>query len=401
MSELIRTNDNRATIRWKLLTGASALALTAYISSANLAKAEDADRPTVWIELGGQMEMMQGLSSPFTAPFMSFIPTPNPVVVPAAQPYPSGIFVDNQRPARFAFGLEGKIAFQPENSDWIFSAGIRYGRSHANRHVHHQSAAAEHMYTFTYASNVYHATYPLDAAAFVDVEGLSSEKHMVLDFSAGKDVGLGRLGRDGTSTISAGVRIAQFSADSSLSISARPSIGYTGRLGNILAFPTFHQYFLTAHTERDFKGIGPSLSWNASTPLAGNSEHGELTFDWGINGAVLFGRQRAKADHATQAYHLTQHRCIRYRNGHCVGQRSGYPLVYSHGASPPERSRNVTVPNIGAFAGLSFRYIDAKVSIGYRYDTFLSAMDTGIDTAKKSNLTFNGPYASISIGLGD
>ena len=34
MSELIQKNDNRATIRWKLLTGASALALTAYVSSA-------------------------------------------------------------------------------------------------------------------------------------------------------------------------------------------------------------------------------------------------------------------------------------------------------------------------------------------------------------------------------
>ena len=42
MSELIKNNDNRATIRWKLLTGASALALTAYVSSAAVAKAEDA-----------------------------------------------------------------------------------------------------------------------------------------------------------------------------------------------------------------------------------------------------------------------------------------------------------------------------------------------------------------------
>ena len=41
MSELIQKNDNRATIRWKLLTGASALALTAYVSSAAIAKAED------------------------------------------------------------------------------------------------------------------------------------------------------------------------------------------------------------------------------------------------------------------------------------------------------------------------------------------------------------------------
>ncbi len=65
------------------------------------------------------------------------------------------------------------------------------------------------------------------------------------------------------------------------------------------------------------------------------------------------------------------------------------------------RSRSVTVPNVGGSLGLSVKYPNFKVSVGYRYDTFLNAMNTGIDAAKKSNLTFNGPYASISIGLGD
>ena len=73
-----------------------------------------------------------------------------------------------------------------------------------------------------------------------------------------------------------------------------------------------------------------------------------------------------------------------------------------HNAPPASiRSRSVTVPNIGGFAGLSVKYPNFKFSIGYRYDTFLNAMDIGIDAAKKSNVTFNGPFASISIGIGD
>ena len=52
MSELIVNTDNRATIRWKLLTGASAAALAAYLSSAGMARAEDAARPVVWLEAG-------------------------------------------------------------------------------------------------------------------------------------------------------------------------------------------------------------------------------------------------------------------------------------------------------------------------------------------------------------
>jgi hypothetical protein len=58
------------------------------------------------------------------------------------------------------------------------------------------------------------------------------------------------------------------------------------------------------------------------------------------------------------------------------------------------------VPNIGAFAGLSFRYAAAKVSFGYKADFFFNAMDGGIDTAKSYDRNFYGPFATISIGLG-
>ena len=71
--------------------------------------------------------------------------------------------------------------------------------------------------------------------------------------------------------------------------------------------------------------------------------------------------------------------------------------------APPAvtRSRNVTVPNIGGFAGLSYRYSDAKLSLGYKADFFFNAIDGGIDARKNENRAFYGPYASISIGLGD
>ena len=65
------------------------------------------------------------------------------------------------------------------------------------------------------------------------------------------------------------------------------------------------------------------------------------------------------------------------------------------------RSRNVTVPNLGGYAGLSVNYSNAKISFGYRADEFFGAMDGGQATAKKENRGFYGPYANISIGLGD
>jgi len=385
MSELINTRDNRATIRWKLLTGASALALSFAATSA--AKAEDTDRPTIWLQLSGDAEMLQGSSGTFSAPFFTF-PTSafddatSTYTTPGAVSggpyiYGSKSLGQKQAPARLAIGGDAKLIFQPEDSDWLFSAEVRYGRSHKKSHTHYQGPQVY----IPFSSSGVSAQLPKYAAPFSDTRTQESERHTVLDFQAGKDVGLGMFGSYGTSTISAGVRIAQFKMGSSTHISARPYV-YHSKYGN-----HFHQYFLSGHQARSFEGIGPSLSWNASAALAGNPDRGELTLDWGIDGALLFGRQKAKTDHKTSAFYL---------------KYGGYPSLYparSHNA--PLRSKRVTVPELSGFIGLSAKLPHSKISIGYRGDIWFNAVDRGIDVAKKSNLTFNGPYASISIGLGD
>jgi iron complex outermembrane recepter protein len=175
---------------------------------------------------------------------------------------------------------------------------------------------------------------------------------------------------------------------------ARPDLHFGG-----YKFPAYHityqtasfnTYHVTGHADRDFHGIGPALSWSASTPFAGNSQDGEITFDWGANAALLFGKQRTRVrDMATG-----------WSKAAAGNDNFPYVTLYQRPGGH-SNDRSVTVPNLGASAGLSYRYADAKISIGYRFDVFLKAVDTGIDTSKTSNLTFNGPYASISIGLGD
>ena len=64
------------------------------------------------------------------------------------------------------------------------------------------------------------------------------------------------------------------------------------------------------------------------------------------------------------------------------------------------RSHNVTVPNLGGYAGLSVKYHDAKVSLGYRADTFFNAIDGGQYAVDKKDRGFYGPYFNISLGLG-
>ena len=47
-----------------------------------------------------------------------------------------------------------------------------------------------------------------------------------------------------------------------------------------------------------------------------------------------------------------------------------------------DRTRTVIVPNLGGFAGVSYCFPDAKLSLGYRADFFFGAMDGGIDTRR-------------------
>lgn len=384
MSELIRTRAQHAVIRKQLLTTASAMTLAAYIASVGFARAEDGDRPTVWVELGGQMEAVQGSSGPFTAPFMA--------VEPAAPPYRDDLLTGTQRAPRNAFGLEGSVSFQPENSDWTFSVGVRYGRSHAKRHAHHQTAVPPVVFQYSLYGYTGHATKYFTNQPFADARVLTNGSHAVLDFQAGKDVGLGIFGRESSSVISAGVRFAQFSNKSAVEIYARPSINieYAPLFGGVY-FPqgAFHQYTMHADAQRSFRGIGPSLSWDASTPILG-SDHVKLTADWGINAALLFGRQKAKTSHMTRAYEQTGH----------VYPHPDYIHLYPTRNGHSTRSRSVVAPNLGGFAGMSVKYPNAKVSLGYRADFFLGAMDVGIDARRTSDVGFHGPFATISIGLG-
>ena len=83
MSELMNTQDAERDFRWQLLTTVSALALLAAVYGSSEAKAadEDADRPTVWIELGGQLEHVSGQGDLFTPGFLAANPN-SPVLQP-------------------------------------------------------------------------------------------------------------------------------------------------------------------------------------------------------------------------------------------------------------------------------------------------------------------------------
>jgi iron complex outermembrane recepter protein len=372
-------------IRWQLLSTVSAFALLASAYATGEAQAADTDRPLLWIELGGQMENVSGQGEVFAPPFMA-ANAGSSVLGPVTP-------LQAQQPPKFSYGEEGKISFRPEGSDWIFSAGLRFGRSNDFKHVHHQTYRT---FRLKYKSGVpnYNSN-PRGIDKFSDTQAHHRERHMILDFSAGKDVGLGMFGKDSSSVVSLGVRFAQFTSKSTFDIRARPDLQF--KYLNLptyhisLQFPYYQTYHATGRAERGFHGLGPSLSWNGSVRFLGNPQDGEITFDWGANAALLFGRQKARVQHQESEHYVTS---FFWGNG---ARFTGYlPVPHGHSID-----RSVTVPNVGGSLGVSWRVENFKVSLGYRADFFLGAMDAGIDMRKSETLGFKGPFASISVGLGD
>lgn len=257
---------------------------------------------------------------------------------------------------------------------------------------------------------------------FEGAKATRSETHAIVDFTVGKDVGLGLFGGHGSSVVAAGIRFAQFTSQSHSSMGVLPDINYAGLSTPIASFAAlkrfkYHNYTQTKHhfysgvidAQRSFHGIGPTLSWKGSTPILGAPDRAEIAVDWGFNGALLFGRQKASGHHETQIRtdyvsgrfggHVTQ-TGLGYFNHNKFGRWQLQRYNDTHKSASFNRSHSAVVPNIGALAGLSFRYINAKVSFGYRADFFFNAMDGGIDTRKSEALGFHGPFTAISFGFG-
>jgi len=390
MSELIQANDNRATIRWKLLTGASVLALTAYVSSTALARAEDSGQPQVWIELGGQLDRVSGQPEPFEPAFTILGEQHGLLPVSSLQ-----------TPARYSIGENGSISFRPEGSQWKFMASVTYGRSSKNAHRHQEVPVSTYVKSFGTLHVLAHGRWGY-VNQTADYVASSSERHTIVDFAVGKDVGLGLWKNTTPSQITLGVRFAQFTANTTMNLHGDPNPHrggpkYISAFHATIPFNAYYQFYKAKpQIERNFRGLGPSISYNGSVPIAGSGgEDAELTLDWGANAGLLFGRQKTKIQHHTTGtlYALRPFDALqglpKYTQQHYVN------------AARIERSRNVTVPNVGGTAGLSLKFPNAKMSIGYKADFFFDAIDGGIATRKSENRWFFGPFASISIGIGD
>jgi hypothetical protein len=404
MSELMNTTATKTILRWQLLTTVSALAVL-ITAGAGEALAQDTDRPTVWIELGAGLERINRDHDLFIP---DFIPKNE-----GATPFDPVSPIKAQTPPRYGLSGEAKLTFEPAGSHWVFAAGLRYGRSNGKKEVHQQTFID--MADYFPPSKIFGSGSPTQTIAkFATTKTEDRQSYVIADFQAGKDVGLGMFGNNGSSVMSFGVRFAQFTSRTKTDLKARPTIDVVNRFDSpqftqppiptffpslsSKYFPSyrFNAYSAYRDTTRNFSGVGPSLSWTGSTPIAGRADENSISFDWGINGAILFGRQKVRDRHQQTARHYD----LSYvGTEYPSGEGTHYNVLYKSRPDPQSRSHSVTVPNIGGFAGISFKMPNAKVSFGYRADVFFGAMDGGIDTRHTRDMIFHGPFAKFSIGL--
>jgi outer membrane receptor protein involved in Fe transport len=217
-----------------------------------------------------------------------------------------------------------------------------------------------------------------------------SEEHTVVDFLIGRDLGIG-LPALSKSTVSAGLRYAKLESATNVSIYGVPD--WYLPAANNLKYPNFsshHEYDSELEAKRRFEGVGPVVSWEASSRLFGAEELGHLDLDWSVSGGVLFGKQQATGEGSeTQAYYRSL-------------WLSAPPVVYPPITTPISfaRSEKVTVPTLGLSLGLSYRIGGTSFGAGYRWERYFDAIDGGVEEQKSYDRTIDGPYFKLSVGFG-
>ena len=115
MSELI--NSKSQNIRWHLLVSASAAALLAATYAAGTAEAadNDVDRPTVWIELGGQLQELAGSPEILSPPFFALASDANRSIMSS---YDAKVpLLGFAKRTSYVIGQDGKLRFAYTDMD--------------------------------------------------------------------------------------------------------------------------------------------------------------------------------------------------------------------------------------------------------------------------------------------
>jgi outer membrane receptor protein involved in Fe transport len=331
------------------------------------------------VELGGQVQRHD-------APYGEISPTFADSFSDALDPRQ----IEN-RDLDWGDGREVTLTYAMPNSPWRLSGGYRFGKTNGTDKLMASEPGGKVCNGPQYFCDKYGAVYGDDIYFipnnFMSATTTNREEHSLIDFAVGRDFGLGSSESAFGSRLKAGVRYAEFESRTRLKLAGVPSWELPDEW--IFKYPSQHdRYEADLQADREFKGWGPTLSWEASRALLGGQESGRLGLDWSLEAGVLFGKQKTR---------FTGEESAAYFTGPKYGSQVGDPVVTP---APESRSKTVTVPSFGAALGLSYEIQRIKVGAGYRWERYLDVLDAGYAERQDADRTIDGPYFKLSVGFG-
>jgi outer membrane receptor protein involved in Fe transport len=334
------------------------------------------------IELGGMVQRQDAPYNPVRPSFMDQFST---VLDTTAS--------TENRDLDWGDGREVRLTYRPSASPWSVSAGYRSGRTNGTDKATTFDLAAIACGSAQSACDAQPDLQILNIKAYnySDLVATNQEQHHIVDFDVGRDFGLG-VGLK--SDIRAGLRYASFDSTTHLQMWGVPNWDVPSEFAWFKYNYNTH-YAADLTTSREFKGLGPALSWDAAKRLLGSDE-GHVDLDWSLTGGVLFGKQKtATKGQETAADFSGKYYSSVYATE--IQQRGPTRVV---GAVPPTRSKSVSAPLLDLSAGLSFETGRVKVGAGYHWERYFNVLDAGYTEHKDVDRTMHGPYFKIAVGFG-
>ncbi|HEX6865595.1 MAG TPA: TonB-dependent receptor [Caulobacteraceae bacterium] len=345
------------------------------------------------VELGGQAQRHDAPNDPLMPSFADEFEGP------------LAIFDDSQaEDLDVGDGREVKVTWRPGGSWWL-SAGWRKSKANV---INTPSADVPTPPICAFAGIFdeyceYPELLPSSYQPFIsfsvdnrlDTRVYEREEHNLIDFMVGHDLGFGSLKH---SSVAAGLRYASLESETSGDFRGIPDWVVKPFFIFLPDGGIRTLYRGQIEGEREFKGWGPVVEWDASLPLLDVGQGGSLNLDWSTSAGVLFGEQetnivtlREEAQAATyNGFDLVK----AFASQHVV-QFAPLPAV-----APISRSSDETVPMYGASLGLSYEVSRFKVGAGYRWERYVDAIDGGFEEHQSEDRTIDGPYFKLSVGFG-
>ncbi|ULQ48008.1 TonB-dependent receptor [Flagellatimonas centrodinii] len=304
-----------------------------------------------------------------------------------------------------------KLTWHMDDSPWAISGRYRRGKHNETsaRYAEQRTEPIDCLLTGTFFESQCNSNDPSRSAVFDGIENYTianyasiavrdREEYRITDMTLSRELGIGALTR---STVGLSLRRADFQSDTNVLLDGIPDwdvpesgIAFFGIPG---AYASRTHYSAEYAVDRNFKGTGLVLSWDAASRLFGNDQDGHVELDWSLSAGLLHGDQTVTGSGSELESRNDQLEGVQLLTNQLDPTQSSNTETEF-----PEQTRtnSENVPVFGASLGLAYRVGGFSIGAGYSWERYVDAIDGGVLERKSYDRTIEGPTAKVSIDFG-